>query len=95
MSTTPTDILKASATTSPVQLAGAIAAIIREHATAEVHAVGAAAVNQTLKAIAIARGYLAPNGIEIACIPSFVDLTLDDGVERTGMRLQVVTRRAD
>lgn len=89
--TTTNDILKASATTSPVSLAAAIAGEMREHARAEIHAVGAGAVNQSVKAIAIARGYLAPVGIDIACIPSFVEVEFD-GEERTGMRLQVVTR---
>lgn len=91
MSTTPADILKTSATTSPILLAGAIAGSIRQYGRVEIHAVGAGPVNQTVKAIAIARGYLSPEGQEIVCVPSFVDLTVD-GEERTGMRFWVVTR---
>lgn len=92
MSTTPADILKASATTSPIQLAGAIAGVIRERGQCELHAVGAGAVNQTVKAIAISRGYLAPGGVEIVCIPSFVELVLDSGEEKTGLRFWVIPR---
>ena len=79
--------LRASATTDPVAMAGAIAGEVRKFGRAEIHAMGPQAVNQTVKAIAIARGYVAPNGIELRCIPSFIDLAED----KTGIRFLVVT----
>ncbi len=81
-------MLKVAATSKPVLVAGAIAGVIRTHSRAELHAIGAAAVNQAIKAIAISRGYVAPEGLDLVCIPSFIDLSLD-GQERTGIRLLV------
>ena len=65
------EILKVSASSNPKSVAGALAAVVRENTSAEVQAVGAGAVNQSIKAIAIARGYVAPNGIDLVCIPLF------------------------
>jgi stage V sporulation protein S len=87
----PIEVLKAAAASKPVSLAGAIAGVIRSQGRVEIHAIGAAAVNQAIKAIAISRGYLTPAGLELVCIPSFVDLSLD-GQERTGIRLLVELR---
>ncbi len=84
-------MLKAAATSKPVSVAGAIAGVIRSQGRVEIHAIGAAAVNQAIKAIAISRGYLTPEGLDLVCIPSFVDLSLD-GQERTGIRLLVELR---
>jgi stage V sporulation protein S len=87
----PKEVLKVAATSKPVLIAGAIAGVIRTKGRAEIHAIGAAAVNQAIKAIAIARGYVAPGGLDLVCIPSFINLSLD-GQERTGIRLLVEVR---
>jgi stage V sporulation protein S len=85
------EVLKVAAASKPVSVAGAIAGVIRSQLHVEVHAIGAGAVNQAIKAIAISRGYVASAGIDLICIPSFIDLTLD-GQERTGIRLLVEVR---
>lgn len=72
----------------PNKVAGALAGTIREHGKAEMQTVGAAALNQAVKAMAIARGFLAPSGIELVCWPSFIDIEID-GNERTAIRLSV------
>jgi len=72
-----------------VSLAGALTGVIREQGRAEMQAVGAGAVNQAVKAIAIARGYLAPSGIDLVCIPAFVDVKIDD-TEKTAIRFIVL-----
>ncbi len=85
------EILKVSATSKPVAVAGAIAGVIRSSQKVEVQAIGAGAINQAIKAIAISRGYVAPGGIDLICIPSFIDISID-GEERTGIRLLVELR---
>jgi stage V sporulation protein S len=80
------EVLKVAAASKPVSVAGAIAGVIRSQLHVEVHAIGAGAVNQAIKAIAISRGYVASAGLDMICIPSFIDLTLD-GQERIGIRL--------
>ena len=85
------EVLKVGATSRPVLVAGAIAGVIRSQGRVEVHAIGAAAVNQAIKAVAISRGYVLPAGLDLVCVPSFVDLSLD-GQERTGIRLLVEVR---
>ena len=85
------EVLKVGATSKPVLVAGAIAGVIRSQNRVEVHAIGAGAVNQAIKAIAISRGYVAPGGLDLVSIPSFIDLSLD-GQERTGIRLLVEVR---
>ena len=87
----PIEVLRTAATSKPVSVAGAIAGVIRSQSRVEIHAIGAGAVNQAIKAIAISRGYLAPAGLDLVCIPSFVDLSLD-GQGRTGIRLLVELR---
>ena len=67
-------VLKVSAMSNPKSVAGALAAVVRENGSAEMQAVGAGAVNQSMKAIAIARGYLAPAGINLVAIPSFAEI---------------------
>lgn len=91
MAASKSEILKVSAQSRPSSVAGAIAGVVREKGRAEVQAIGAGAVNQAIKAIAIARGYLAPSGIEVVCIPSFTDVVID-GDERTAIRLVVEHR---
>jgi stage V sporulation protein S len=85
------DVLKVSAKSNPKSVAGALAAVLRERGTAEVQAVGAGAVNQAIKAIAIARGFVAPNGINLIAIPAFAEIVID-GEERTAIRFIVEPR---
>lgn len=83
--------LKVSSKSSPASVAGAIAGMIKDGSTVEIQAVGAGAVNQAVKAIAISRGFLSPVGIEIACIPTFADIVID-GEYRTAIRFSVENR---
>jgi stage V sporulation protein S len=85
------DVLKVSAKSNPNSVAGALAAIIKEYNIAEIQAVGAGAINQAVKAIAIARGFVAPSGKDIICIPAFTDIQID-GEERTAIKLIVQPR---
>ncbi len=80
------DILKVSARSVPNSVAGAITGVIKEQNEVEVQAVGAGAANQAIKAVAIARGYLAPMGIDMVCIPAFTVVEIN-GMERTAIRL--------
>lgn len=80
------EILKISSKSNPNSIAGAIAGQIKENGKSELRAIGAGAINQAMKAIVIARGFLIPSGIEIVCIPAFTQVKLD-GEERTGMKL--------
>lgn len=85
------EILKVSAQSQPKAVAGALAAVLRERTTAEVQAVGAGAVNQAVKAIAITRGFVAPNGIDLVVIPAFAEITIE-GEERTAIKFIVEPR---
>jgi stage V sporulation protein S len=85
------EVLKVSATSKPVAVAGAIAGVVRTQSRVEVQAIGAGAINQAVKAIAISRGYVAAGGLDLVCIPSFIDISID-GEERTGIRLLVESR---
>jgi stage V sporulation protein S len=85
------DIIKVSAKSRATSVAGAIAGTIRESGCAQVQAVGAGAVNQAIKAIAIARGYLTLDGFDVICIPSFTEVDID-GQERTAVRIVVEHR---
>lgn len=85
------EILKVSSKSAPNSVAGAVAGVIRESGSAELQAVGAGAANQAIKAIAIARGYLAPSGVDLICIPAFASVEID-GEERTAIRLIVESR---
>jgi stage V sporulation protein S len=85
------DVLKVSTKSNPNSVAGALAAIIKEKNIAEIQAVGAGAINQAVKAIAIARGFIAPSGKDIVCIPAFTDIIID-GEERTAIKLIVQPR---
>lgn len=84
--------LKVSSKSSPASVAGAIAGMVKDGVLVEIQAVGAGAVNQAVKAIAISRGFLSPVGIEIACIPSFADIVID-GEYRTAIRFAVESRQ--
>lgn len=85
------EVLKVSTRSRPSAVAGAIAGVIRESGLAEVQSIGAGATNQAIKAIAIARSYLNEEGIDIVCIPSFIDVSIDNE-ERTAIRMLVERR---
>ncbi|HYE08759.1 MAG: stage sporulation protein [Clostridia bacterium] len=85
------DILRVSAQSQPKSVAGALAAILREKSTAELQAVGAGAVNQAVKAIAITRGFVAPNGIDLVVVPAFSEIVID-GEDRTAIKFLVEPR---
>jgi stage V sporulation protein S len=85
------EVLKVSADSKPKAVAGAVAAILREKGTVEIQAVGAGAVNQAVKAIAISRGFVAPNGIDLVAIPAFTKVEID-GEERTAIKFLVEAR---
>ena len=85
------DVIKVSAKSRSTAVAGAIAAVIREHRYAEVQAIGAGAVNQAVKALAIARGYLSGDQIDIVCTPYFTEVDIE-GQERTAVRFIVEPR---
>lgn len=79
-----TTILNVASTSTPASVAGAIAGVIRERGECRLKAIGAGAVNQTVKAIAIARGYMAPAGVDLTCVPCFEDIVID-GADRTAI----------
>ena len=85
------EVLKVSSKSNPNSVAGALAGVIRESGTAEIQAIGAGALNQAVKAIAIARGFLTPAGIDIVCVPAFSDVIID-GEERTAIKLTILTK---
>lgn len=85
------EVLKVSANSNPKSVAGALAAVVREKGNAELQAVGAGAVNQAIKAIAITRGFVAPNGINLICIPAFSEVNID-GEERTAIKFIIQPR---
>ncbi len=85
------EVLKVSAQSQPKSVAGALAAVLRENNTAEVQAVGAGAVNQAVKAIAITRGFVAPNGIDLVVVPAFSEIIIE-GEERTAIKFIVEPR---
>ncbi len=85
------EVLKVSSNSNPKSVAGALAAVLREEKKAEIQAIGAGAVNQSVKAIAISRGYVAPNGMDLIMIPAFTEIEIDDE-ERTALRFVVEPR---
>lgn len=85
------EILKVSTKTVPGAVAGAIAGLVREGKKIEMQAIGAGAVNQAVKAVAIARGFVAPSGLELVLIPGFDNATID-GENRTVMKLFIEVR---
>ena len=86
--TSTTNMIRVSADSRTSAVAGAIAGVIRDHKHAEVQAIGAGAVNQAVKALVLATGYLKLDGINVACIPEFADVTIDDKV-RTAIKLVI------
>ena len=82
------DVIKVKANSRTAAVAGAIAGVIREHKHADIQAIGAGAVNQAVKALVLAKGYLAEDGLSIYCIPEFVDVDIE-GKVRTAIKLVV------
>ena len=86
------EVLKVSSKSKPNSVAGALANAFREKQNVEIQAIGAGSLNQAIKAIAIARGYVAPTGKDLICIPAFTDILID-GEERTAIKLIVESRQ--
>ena len=82
------EVLRVSTKSNPNSVAGALAGVLREKGTAELQAV---ALNQAVKAVAIARGFVAPSGIDLVCVPAFADIEID-GEERTAIKLIIESR---
>ena len=82
------ETLKISTKSNPNSVAGAIASLVKEKGKIEMQAIGAGALNQAIKAVAIARGFVAPAGIELVCIPAFAEVEVD-GETRTGIKIIV------
>ena len=82
------EVLKISAKSNPNSVAGAIAGLVKESNKAEMQAIGAGALNQAIKGVAIARGFVAPSGKNLVCTPAFIDINID-GEERTAIKLIV------
>ncbi len=85
------ETLKVSSKSNPNSVAGALANVIREKGTVEIQAIGAGALNQAIKAVAIARGFVAPSGKNLVCIPAFADIIIE-GEERTAIKLIIEAR---
>jgi stage V sporulation protein S len=85
------EVLKVSSKSNPNSVAGALAGVVRQSGAVEVQVVGAGALNQAIKAVAIARGYVAPSGTDLTCVPAFADIEID-GQSRTAIRLLVESR---
>ena len=85
------EVLKVSSKSNPHAVAGAMAGIIRGGSAADVHVVGAGALNQAVKAVAIARGFVADSGVDLVCVPSFTEVAID-GETRTALRLLIEDR---
>ena len=86
------EVLKVSSKSKPNSVAGALANAFRDKNVVEIQAIGAGSLNQAIKAIAIARGYVAPSGKDLICVPAFSDIILD-GEERTAIKLIVEARK--
>lgn len=82
------NLIKVAAASRTSAVAGAIAGVVREHQRAEIQAIGAGAVNQAMKAIILATGYLRLDGIHVSCVPEFADVTIEDNV-KTAIKLVV------
>jgi stage V sporulation protein S len=86
------NVLKVSAKSNPNSVAGAIAGVLRERGNTEIQAIGAGALNQAIKAIAIARGFVAPSGVDLVFIPAFTDVVINNE-NRTAIKLFVGPRK--
>ena len=85
------EVLKVSSKSNPNSVAGALAGVLREKGKAEIQAIGAGALNQAIKAIAIARGFVAPSGMDLVCVPAFTDIDID-GDQKTAIKLIIEPR---
>ena len=85
------EVLKVSSKSIPNSVAGALAGVLREKGSAEIQAIGAGALNQAVKAIAIARGFVAPSGMDLVCVPAFTDINIE-GDQKTAIKLIVEPR---
>lgn len=85
------NVLKVSSKSNPNKVAGALANVIRERGSAELQVIGDGALNQSLKAVAIARGFVAPSGVDLVCVPAFTDIMIENE-ERTAMKLMIEPR---
>jgi len=85
------ETLKVSSKSNPNSVAGALANVFREKGSVEIQAVGAGALNQAIKAVAIARGFVAPSGDNLIIIPAFNDITID-GENKTAMKLIITNK---
>ena len=88
------ETLKVSSKSDPNRVAGALANVLRDKGSAEIQSIGAGALNQAIKAVAIARGFVAPSGKNLVCIPAFTDIVID-GDERTAIKLIVESNLQD
>lgn len=86
------EYLKVSSKSSPASVAGAIAGMVKDGVPVNIQSVGAGAVNQAIKAVAIARGFLIPTGVDISCAPTFADIDIN-GESRTAIRIAVYVHR--
>ncbi|AVD34835.1 MULTISPECIES: stage V sporulation protein S [Clostridioides] len=85
------EVLKVSSKSNPNSVAGALAGVLRERGIAEIQAIGAGALNQAIKSIAIARGFVAPSGMDLVCIPAFTDIEIE-GDKKTAIKLIIEPR---
>ena len=85
------EILKISSKSNPNSVAGAIAGLVKENERAEMQAIGAGALNQAIKAVAIARGFVAPTGVDLVCVPAFAEVQVE-GEDRTGIKIVLESR---
>ena len=86
------EILKVSSKSNPSKVARAIANVFRQDGQVEIQTIGAGSLNQAIKAVAIARGFVAPSGVDLICIPAFAEVQVE-GEERTGIKLIVESRK--
>jgi len=86
------DVLKVSGKSNPNSVAGALVGVVREKNRVEMQAIGAGAINQAVKAVAIARGFAAPSGLDLICIPAFTEIEIN-GEQRTAIRLIIEPRK--
>ena len=85
------EVLRVGSKSSPNSVAGALTAVLKENGSAELQVIGAGALNQAIKAVAIARGFVAPGGMDLVCVPAFTDIQVN-GEERTAIKLLIEPR---
>lgn len=85
------EVLKVSSKSNPNAVAGALAGVLREQGKVEIQVIGAGALNQAIKAVAICRGFVAPSGVDLVCVPAFADIKIN-GEDRTAIKLAIGPR---